>query len=172
MILSACGSLPAVQDVADMLAQYAEGRRNFAYAKLCRVDLIGVDLTGANLRHANLSGANLTGAALSGGGLSGAGLSGANLTGADLYGVDLYGVDLYRAVGIVSAGPVGDSKRMLYAVDHGDRIMVQAGCRFASSGEVMAAIEKDYAGSPLLAPYVSAVRWMVEQLEAEREGGR
>jgi hypothetical protein len=154
MILSACGSLPAVQDVADMLAQYAEGRRNFAYAKLCRVDLIGVDLTGANLRHAYLSGVDLTGA---------------NLRHAYLSGANLYGVDLYRAVGIVSAGPVGDSKRMLYAVDHGDRIMVQAGCRFASSGEVMAAIEKDYAGSPLLAPYVSAVRWMVEQLEAERE---
>ena len=66
----------------ELLAAYAEGRRDF----------IGANLEDANLRGANLWGANLWGAILRGANLWGAILRGANLRGANLEGANLRGV--------------------------------------------------------------------------------
>jgi len=111
---------------------------------LRRADLFGASLIGANLRGADLGGANLGFAAL----------TGANLRGAS---------------GITSAGPVGLERRFVYAVDHGDRIMVQAGCRWDTADAVIAAIETDYAPHVAMRDaYVGAVRMMVATLGAAR----
>lgn len=96
---------------------------------------------------------------------------GARLTRATLEGADLRVADLRGAVGIVTGGPVGRHARTIYAVDYGDEILVQAGCRWASAEDVIAAILEDYADSPLRDPYVEAVRGMVAYLEAVRETG-
>jgi hypothetical protein len=176
--------------LADHAAWVADGRpaRDCRQANLRGANLAGVDLTGANLRYAGLRGANLRGAnlrcaELPGANLSDAILRNANLRGAILRGANLRGAnlrcahlryaylahtDLRCAIGITSRGPVGIRDRTIYAVDHGDRVMVQAGCRWETADEVIAAIERDYADSALRGPYIAAVREMVAELEAQR----
>lgn len=71
--------------------------------------------------------ANLRGAYLGGADLRGADLRGAYLRGADLGGADLGG-----AYGVAWVGPVGSAGRQVIAVDHGDKVMVHAGCWWGS----------------------------------------
>lgn len=105
--------------VAQVIAEYEAGNRNFAGIDLKEALLLGVNLTladlhdanfvwsnlskaglghanldGAQLRHANLQGANLQGAKLQGTDLAGANLTGANLSWAVLRGTNLTGADL------------------------------------------------------------------------------
>ena len=82
------------------------------------------DFTGANLRGADLRGADLSGAYLSGADLRGAYLSG--------------------AVGIVSFGPVGNERRIGYAVAHDDGPRVQLGCFWSTLEEACTAIVEKY----------------------------
>ena len=123
-----------------------------------RADLTGATLTGAYLSDANLRDANLRGAIP----------YDADLTGADLTGADLTGAVLRGAIGITSRGPVWHEERTIYAVDHGDRVMIKAGCRWETADEVIAAIERDYVECDLGVPYIAAVREMVAELEAQR----
>jgi serine/threonine protein kinase, bacterial len=87
----------------ELLAQYANGERDFRGIKLVNVNLSGVDLSeinfhGANLDWVDLSGANLSRSDLSNirfsGSLSKAILEGANLNNTYLYQVDLVGQTL------------------------------------------------------------------------------
>jgi hypothetical protein len=64
----------------------------------------------------------------------------ANLAGANLAGANLAGANLTRAKGIAWAGPVGSEGRTVYAVDHGETVMVQAGCWWGSVDELRARI--------------------------------
>ena len=88
-----------------------------------RAAMSGADLSGADLSGADLSDADLRGADLRGADLRGAYLRGAYLSDADLRGANLRGAKY-----ILSFGPVPTSGRMIYAVWHGDRWIVQAGC--------------------------------------------
>lgn len=91
------------------------------------------------------------------------------MCGAVLRWVNLCGADLRGARGITSAGPVGRKRRIIYAVDHGDRVMVQAGCRWDTADAVIEAIKADYADAPAMRDaYVATVRAMVATLEAQR----
>jgi len=138
-------------------------------ANLGGAALHGADLGRANLRGANLRDANLHDANLGFARLSGADLGGADLRSAVLRGANLHGANLIGAVGIASAGPVGRTRRVVYAVDHGDCIMVQAGCRWDTADAVIAAIETDYAlHAAMCEAYVSSVRTMVATLGTAR----
>ncbi|MEB3288667.1 MAG: pentapeptide repeat-containing protein [Leptolyngbya sp.] len=103
--------------VKDLLAEYAEGRRQFhsldlresnlANAKLVminleesslqRATLTGTNLAGATLNHVDFSSANLTNANLIAADLVRARLSNANLTGAVFSGANLSGANLRKA---------------------------------------------------------------------------
>ena len=108
---------------------------------------------------ANLSRANLFGADL----------SGANLYGADLSGADLYGANLSRAYHIVCFGPVGDSKRIGYAVDHDNKVMFQLGCWWGDYKSTLARITEEYADGPMKKCYLQGVKWANAQILAYRE---
>jgi uncharacterized protein YjbI with pentapeptide repeats len=146
-----------------------DGRRADLYGAYLRdADLTGANLSDANLHEADLTGADLHDANLTGAYLRDADLHDANLTGAYLRDADLHDANLTGAIGITSRGPVGHEERTIYAVDHGDRVMVQAGCRWQTADEVVTAIERDYADSDLREPYIAAVREMVAEIEAQR----
>ena len=111
----------------------------------------------ANLSGANLRGANLRGADLSGANLSGADLSGANLSGAYLSRAYLSGAYLSGAGRIYSFGPIGEEKRIGYAVAHDGGAMVKLGCFWGTEPEALAKIiikygdDSDYAAQVALA---------------------
>lgn len=115
--------------MTEILKRYAEGKRIFAGANLSGANLRDAILDGADLRGANLRVANLRGAILRGAILDGADLSGANLRG---------------AVGIVSFGPVGDERRIGYAVAHDDGPRVQLGCFWGTLDEACKKIAEKY----------------------------
>ena len=128
-------------------------------ADLYGANLSGANLSGANLSVADLRGANLSGANLYAANLGEANLSGANLSVADLRWASLSRADLYGATGIASIGPVGRSRRIVYAVAHDDGPMVQAGCWWGGVEDTIARIEADYANDPTARDrYIAAVR--------------
>ena len=151
------------------------GGANLSGANLMAADLSGVNLIGANLRGVSLNGANLNGANLNGANLSGADLTGVNLNGADLNRADLIGTDLNRAHGVAVAGPVGTSARTIYAIDHGWRIMVHAGCWWGSVPQLRTRIapggghgwNPDTEGRNR-ADYEAALGWLVHRIESAR----
>ena len=149
----------------DIIREIAEAHK----ANLQDAYLKGADLSCANLRGADLSCANLRGADLSCANLSCANLRGANLRGADLEDADLEGARLRGAMGIVSFGPVGKVRRVGYAVDHGDGVMVQLGCWWGDSEKAIDRIESEYPEGAMRDAYVAGVRWAVQQIEAYRE---
>ena len=87
----------SMTDVAELLNQYAAGKRNFTSIELSAVDLRTANLKGADLSYAELSGTDLSGANLRGVDLSYANLNQANLSGANLRGAILIGTDLRHA---------------------------------------------------------------------------
>jgi Pentapeptide repeats (8 copies) len=125
---AAITSAEKMKAVADFLARYATGEREFASINLSEANLSGVNLTladlhnaefiwtnfkeaslyhvnlsGAKLRHANLSGAKLRSSNLQGtdflnANLRGADLSWSNLNGANLTGADLTDANLSNAI--------------------------------------------------------------------------
>ena len=127
----------------------------------------GVNLSGAYLSGENLSGANLSGAYLSRADLSRADLSRADMGGADLSGADMGGANLGRAnlsrvnLGganrIYSFGPIGEEKRIGYAVAYDGGAMVKLGCFWGTEPEALARIivkygvDSDYAAQVALA---------------------
>lgn len=70
-----------------------------------------------------------------------ANLSGANLSEADLSGANLSGADLSEARGITSISGLGSERRIAYFVQHETCIMVQAGCFWGNTDELMVASE-------------------------------
>jgi len=107
---------------------------NLEGANLKETDLHWTNLKGANLRLVNLEGAdmfyaNLRLASLEGANLKGAYCHGTNFTGANIKGTRFDGANLKGAVGLLSLPMPGMSSRgdMLFAVNHADCVMVQAG---------------------------------------------
>ena len=66
------------------------------------------------------------------------------LCGADLYGADLRGAHLRGVKNIISFGPVGNRKRIGYAVKHKNCVMVQLGCFWGTLEEAAKAIRGEY----------------------------
>lgn len=143
-------------------------------AYMRRADLYDANLSGANLFLADLSYANMGNADLREADMSDADLSSANLRGASLYKADLRGAclrgaDLHQAKGITSAGPVGRERRIIYAVDHGERVMVKAGCKWGDAGDIIEMVKFAYAlDRSKCEAYIATIRAMVATLEAAR----
>ena len=84
-------------------------------------------------------------------------LSRANLSGADLSGAYLSGAYLSGAGRIYSFGPIGEEKRIGYAVAHDGGAMVKLGCFWGTEPEALARIivkygvDSDYAAQVALA---------------------
>lgn len=76
--------------------------------------------------------------------LSGANLRCANLCGANLCGANLYGADLHSAKGVYSFGPIGEEKRIGYAVKHDNKVMVKLGCFWGPEDEAVRAVSAKY----------------------------
>jgi hypothetical protein len=141
--------------------------------------LNGAFLNGAFLNRAVLDGAFLDGASLNGASLNRASLDGASLNGAFLNRAFLEGASLNRAVlnraslngaeSIVSFGPVGKERRMGYAVDHGDKVMVQLGCWWGDAGCAVQRIQDVYAEGPMREAYIAGVLWAQQQIEVYRK---
>ena len=108
----------------------------------------GANLSDANLGGANIKGANLEGANLEGANLSDANLGGASLGGANLKGANLEGANLCGAEHVYSFGPIGEEKRIGYAVTHASGVVVKLGCFWGAETDALVAIEAKYgAGS-------------------------
>lgn len=123
------------------------------WAKLSNANLSWADLSKANLCWANISNANLSNAKLywaklSGADLSWAKLSNADLSGADLCWADLSGANLYGAKGIVRLGPSTDGYEF-FGVNHGETVMIKAGCRWFSVEEAKEHWTKTRGGTKL-----------------------
>ena len=88
--------------------------------------------------------------------LSDADLSVADLSGADLHAATLYGANLSGARGVVSFGPVGDIKRIGYAVKHDSGAMVKLGCFWGSRAEAVEAIREKYGADSTYEALVTA----------------
>ena len=148
---------------------WLNGKRWGVRAYLRGANLRGANLQGANLRGANLQGAylseaylseanlseanlegaylwraNLRGANLQGAYLSEAYLSEANLEGAYLWRANLEGAYLEGAKNIFSFGPIGEEKRIGYAVKHENKIMFKLGCFWGDTQEAVEAVVKKY----------------------------
>jgi hypothetical protein len=105
------------------------------------------DLRGANLREADLCGANLREA--------------------NLCGADLRGANLGEATGILAIGPGGSRGDMLYAVDHGDKVMIKTGCFWGILAEFAAAVERTHSDNQHGRYYRAVVR-MIEAWKETR----
>ncbi|WP_353931592.1 pentapeptide repeat-containing protein [Okeanomitos corallinicola TIOX110] len=86
-----------INSAANIIEEYAAGKRDFEKAELGNANLQGVDLKGSDFSYADLSTANLSRANLRGCDLSFADLSQANLQDADLRGAMLFSTDLRQA---------------------------------------------------------------------------
>jgi hypothetical protein len=129
-----------LKSVLDLHAKWLRGEEGGSRADLSRTNLSGANLIGANLRGADLRDANLRGA-----NLYGANLYGADLIGADLRDANLIGANLYGANGIMSFGPIGETKRIGYTwLDKDSKVMFQLGCHKGNLKETVTAIRKKY----------------------------
>ena len=72
-----------------------------------------------------------------------ANLAGANLISADLSGEDLFNTYLYDAKNVLQFGPMSKSGRLVYAVNHGDKIMILAGCFWGTTIELRTRVKDD-----------------------------
>ena len=127
-------------------------------------DLIGAYLKGANLIGANLIGADLIGAYLKGANLIGADLIGADLIGAnlidaDLRGADLRGANLVDAIGIYIFNK--KAGRICYAVQHENKLMVQAGCFWGTLQDFEKKCNEKYPNDPIQA-YAPQIAYLKE----------
>ena len=120
---------------------------NLYSADLRSANLYSADLRSANLRDAYLVDADLRGANLVGANLRGADLRGANLVDADLRGADLYSADLRGAENLISFGPIGNKKRIGFAVSHQENVMILLGCFWGSADKAIKQIKKEYGAS-------------------------
>jgi len=152
----------ADDNVRDTVIAAVKEKADLTGADLCGADLTRADLTGAYLRGAYLPGADLTGADL-----TGAYLPGADLRGADLCGADLTGADLRGATGVFSFGPIGETGRMGYAVDHGNCVMFQLGCFWGNEKEAVTAIREKYGAK---SNYEAQVKLAAKIIKASRNG--
>jgi len=103
---------------------------DLGWANLNEVDLRWANLRWANLRWADLNEVDLRWANLSGANLKWANFSGANLSEANLRGANLSGAKL-----IISFGPIGEARRIGYAVKHENGPMIQLGCFWGTLDE-------------------------------------
>jgi uncharacterized protein YjbI with pentapeptide repeats len=133
-----------LQEILKLHKMWLEDQEDGIRANLSGADLHGVDLYGANLRGANLSGADLHGVDLYGANLRGANLSRADLSGANLSRADLSGANLYGAKYIYQFGPMPTSGRIIYAVKHETKFMVNAGCFWGTLDELEEKVKKTH----------------------------
>ena len=174
------GSIIAECDTDNMAEAVVMNGANLRGANLRGANLFGANLFGANLREANLRGAdlceadlyraNLSEADLSEADLSrayfreadisGAYLYRANLSGVDLHGANLYGAILRGAKGISSIGPIASEGRTIYAVNHIDKIMVQAGCFWDDLEEFKQAVEEKHGDNQHGVAYRAAIEFI------------
>jgi len=123
---------------------------NMLGANMRGANMLGADLRGANMRGANMLGANMPGADLRGANMLGADLRradlrGANMLGADLRGeADLSGANLSGSEGIFSFGPMPTSGRICYAIWHYDHWMIQAGCFWGNTSELLMKVRESH----------------------------
>ena len=144
-------------------------------------DLTRTELSGSNLSGANLSGANLAGAKIRCSSFVGAELRGANFIYADLFSANfsfadfaganlactnLMGSKIEHAEGIINFGPIGEIRRICYAVDHGDKVMVKLGWFWGPSDEALAKVSDKYGASS------AYFRMLEAAVDAFREGNK
>jgi len=140
-----------IKNILDMHVKWLNDEENGSRA----------DLSGAYLRGADLSGADLSGAYLRGAYLRGADLSGAYLRGADLSGADLSGAE-----GIMSFGPIGETKRIGYAwLDKDDKAVIMLGCHVGNLKDTVGAIRSKYG---LKSNYENVIKACVKSLEEQK----
>jgi hypothetical protein len=111
----------------------------------------------ADLRKANLWRADLRKANLHGADLRKADLWRADLQGVYLQKADLQGVYLQGAKGIIQLGPMPTSGRFIYAVDHVDKVMVQAGCFWGTLEELQEKVIEDH-NCPVYHAFIEAIK--------------
>ena len=114
-----------------------------------KISLQSADLIGAYLKGANLIGADLIGADL----------IGANLIDADLRGADLIGADLVDAIGIYIFNK--KAGRICYAVQHENKLMVQAGCFWGTLQDFEKKCNEKYPNDPIQA-YAPQIAYLKE----------
>ena len=130
---------------------------DFSGATLVRANLMGANLSGVNLSGANLSGAYLEEANLSGASLEEANLSGANLSRVNLSEAYLSGANLTGAKGVYLFNkPNG---RTCHAVEHGNCLMIQAGCFWGTLDEFEAQCKEKYPDNSVEA-YSSQIKYL------------
>ena len=123
---------------------------------------VGLSIKWAIKAKANLQEVNLRGADLWEADLSEAYLGGAYLEGADLREADLRGANLGGAKGIVSFGPVGDGRRIGFAMWHESKVHLRLGCFFGGEKEGLAAIREKYGKGD---PYYTFARAACSELK-------
>lgn len=89
-----------------------------------------------------------------------------DFSGSDLSKANLRGANLRGAKGIVSCGPVGNIGRIIYGVNHGDHVMVRAGCFWGDIEAFREAVLKKYPeGSKGRKQYLTCIPLLESVLE-------
>lgn len=150
------GSNSIVDTKADTIAQACANNIHDLYG----ADLSGAYLVGVRLYNAYMSSANLTKANLNLASLYGSTLTGADFTGANIKNTVLERTILTKAIGILRIGPIGSEGRTIYAVNHVDKIMIQAGCFYGDIDEFIEAVIKKHTGTCYRGAYVAAIQFI------------
>lgn len=119
---------------------------DFKSVKECLEDGVrqGVNFYRAKLNRVSLDGSLLDGASLISASLISASLDEASLDEASLYRANLDGVNLSEAKEIIQFGPMNSSGRIAYAVNHGDRVMIKAGCFWDTTEALRERVKDDH----------------------------
>ncbi len=151
-----------IKEILDKHQLWLHDKEGGERADLSYCNLSGCDLSGSNLRYCNLRYCNLRGCNLRGCNLSGSNLRGSNLSGSNLRGCNLSGCDLRGCNKIIGIGPIGNEKRIVYAIQHEKKVMFQAGCHWGAYEETKEAVVKKYGEE---STYAKAIDIMYEQLK-------
>lgn len=122
-----------------------------------------------SLQGVNLQGVNLQAAYLYRAYLEGVNLRGANLYRADLQGAYLEGAKLEGAKNITLIGPVGQERRIVYAVRHDPCLMVKAGRFWGTVDELEQRVKEKYEGTKWEDEYLDAIKWLRIWDKTERQ---
>ena len=114
---------------------------------LCQADLRGLDLHGYNLENFDLEHANL----------QDVDLHWANLRNTNLNMAQLWGVNLSGAIGILSIGPIGSHKSILYIVQHSTARMYKTERLWCDEAAFLAAVLEDHGDNEIALAYRAAV---------------
>ena len=127
--------------------------------EILRKHKLWLDTNGMEGERASFSGSNFSKT-----NLSESDFSRSNFFGANLYATTLQGAILRGAKSIIRFGPVGNYGRTGYAVDHGNKIMVQLGCFWGDELTATEEITKKYGPDSSYLAIVNAVcRELIER---------